>query len=85
MAELHIRNLPPELHQRLRERATSDGRSMSAEVVTLLRDALQPPHTKSAQQRAGVERLRDIRGRNDLPDGAATAEQLVREDRDSAW
>jgi len=84
MPELHIRNLPPELHQRLRERTTSDGRSMSAEVVALLRHALERPHEKSVQQRAAVERLREIRSRNDLPYGAATAERLVREDRESA-
>lgn len=84
MAELHVRNLPPELHQRLREQALAEGRSMSAEAVILLREALQPGGDQGSKRLAAVARLRQIRERSRLPAGAAPSEHLVREDRDTA-
>lgn len=84
MAELHVRNLPPELHDRLREQARSQGRSMSAEAVALLRVALLPATDRAAQQRIGIEQLHKIRARNQLAAGQPSAEQVVREDRDRA-
>ncbi len=83
MAELHVRNLPPELHERLREQATADGRSMSAEAIVLLQEALRRVGTQPAGQRIAMERLREIRRRSRLPDGMPPAEKLVREDRDT--
>lgn len=84
MPELHVRNLPRELHARLREQAGIDGRSMPAEAVALLRHALQPAAGQLEEQRAGIERLREIRRRSPLPASAPPAELLVREDRDRA-
>lgn len=40
MAILHVRNVPEELHKRLRQRAEGESRSLSAEVITLLQYAL---------------------------------------------
>lgn len=82
MAELHVRNLPPELHERLREQASADGRSMSAEAVAILQQALLD-NDRPARQRAAIERLREIQRRNVLPRDARTAEDLVREDRET--
>lgn len=84
MPELHVRNISPELHERLREQAIADGRSMSAEAIVLLQAALQPVGDQPARQRAAIERLREIRQRSQLPDEVPPAEQLVREDRDMA-
>lgn len=84
MCELHVRNLPSELHTRLRERAAAEGRSMSAQAVALLRQALQPAPDRTAKQRSAIDRLREIQQRSPLPTDAAPAEQLVREDRDSS-
>ena len=84
MAELHVRNLPPELHRRLREQADAEGRSMSAEAITLLRKALTRSDEQPAKERAAIELLRQIRRRSRLPADAPLAEQLVREDRDTA-
>lgn len=84
MSELHVRNLPPELHQRLREQAIADGRSMSAEAVALLQQVLHPAGDKLASHRAAMERLREIQQRSRLPEGLPLAEELVREDRDTA-
>lgn len=83
MPELHVRNLPSELHERLRVQAAAEGRSMSAEALVLLQRALLPVADQSAKQRAAIEQLRAIRHRNRLPIGAPTAERLVREDRDA--
>lgn len=84
MPELHVRNLPVELHERLREQAAREGRSMSSEAVVLLWQALQPGGGQAARQRDSIERLRDIRRRSRLSAEAPPAEQLVREDRDQA-
>ena len=40
MATLHVRNVPDELYEELRAAADSDGRSIGAEAVSLLRSAL---------------------------------------------
>lgn len=41
MAALSIRNLDDRVHERLRVRAAEHGRSMEAEVRTILEDAVQ--------------------------------------------
>jgi plasmid stability protein len=40
MATLHVRNVPDELYERLRDRATANGRSIGAEAVVLLQSEL---------------------------------------------
>lgn len=84
MPKVHVRNLPADLHQRLREQAAAEGRSVSAEEIVLLRRALDPAGRQGAAQRAAMTWLQEIRLRNELRPGAPTAEQLVRADRDSA-
>jgi plasmid stability protein len=81
MAELHVRNLPPEVHLWLRQRAQAQGRSMSAETVAILRAALQSTQSGVGRSQA-VNRLRAIRQRAHLGAGARLAEELVREDRE---
>ena len=81
MAELHVRGIPPELHERLRVRASAEGRSLSAEVVAILRRVLDPP-VAGSQRSDAIDRLRRIQARSRLAQGQRTAEDLVREDRD---
>jgi plasmid stability protein len=81
VAELHVRGIPPELHERLRERASAEGRSLSAEVVAILRRVLDPPVAGSKRSDA-IDRLRRIQARNQLAPDQRAAEHLVREDRD---
>ena len=81
MAELHVRNLPPEVHAWLRQRAKAEGRSMSAEAVAILRTALQGAQSGTGRSEA-IDRLRAIRQRAPLGAGAAPAEDLVRADRE---
>ena len=40
MASILIKNIPPDLHERLREAAVRDRRSLSKEVISLLEEAL---------------------------------------------
>lgn len=79
MADIVLRNLDASLKDGLRQRAAKNGRSMNAELLAIVRDALARP---SSAPRADVEALAaDIRrlsaGRVQTP-----SEQLLREDRD---
>jgi plasmid stability protein len=40
MAILHVRNVPIDLYERLRQQARAQHRSLSAEVITILQEAL---------------------------------------------
>ncbi|MGQ0775968.1 MAG: FitA-like ribbon-helix-helix domain-containing protein [Pseudonocardiales bacterium] len=81
MAELHVRNLPPEVHLWLRQRAAAEGRSMSAQAVVILRSALQGTQSGAGRSHA-IERLRAIRQRTHLGPDDPLAEELIREDRE---
>ncbi len=81
MAELHVRNLPPEVHLWLRQRATAQGRSMSAETVAILRAALHGEQSGAGRNQA-IDQLRAIRLRARLGADAPLAEELVRADRE---
>lgn len=83
MAGLHVRNLPPELRERLREQALDEGRSMSSEAIVLLRQALTNSDDRPARQRSAIDRLREHQRNHRLPADAPLAEELVREDRDA--
>ncbi len=43
MAGLMIKDVPPELHQRLRSRAAANERSLAREVLVILRSVLEAP------------------------------------------
>jgi len=78
MAILHVRSVPEDLYERIQRLAESRSRSLSAEVITLLYQALEEEETR---QRQG-QLLADIRRRRfslaaDAPDSLA----LLREDR----
>jgi plasmid stability protein len=79
MPALHVRNVPPEVYEALRARASREGRSMNAEVIAILRRALssrRDPEDLMAD-------LRRFRERVQLPPDAPTPEELIREDRDA--
>ena len=56
---------------------------MSAEVIALLRRALQSGGDQAAKHQRATARLDELRRRSTLPDRLPAAEQLVREDRDA--
>lgn len=75
---LHIRGVPVDLYDRLRERAEGNGRSLNAEVIDVLDAALEPKRSFDEVMASVEERARRL-GLDRLPDPAA----LIREDRDS--
>lgn len=56
---------------------------MSSEAVAILQQALLEDH-RAARQHTAIDRLRQIQRRSHVPTGAPDAEQLVRDDRDTA-
>lgn len=79
MATLHIRNVPDELYERLRQRAEMQHRSLSAELITLLETVLDHP------QRTPAEILTSIRHRRYFKPsavGAPDSTSLLQQDRD---
>jgi plasmid stability protein len=78
MATLHVRNVPDDVYEALRARAKSEGRSINAAAITILRDALSPVDAE-----AMIEDLRRFRTQTKLPRGALAPEEIIRRDRDS--
>ena len=81
MAALHVRNVPDELYGRLKQYAKAQNRSLSAQVITLLDQALQQDARRSQQQQllAEIESRRFVYPTDvDVPDSVT----LLREDRE---
>ena len=76
---LHIRDVPTDVVEALRESARSRGRSLNAELVALLTDGAQRHRERGTLTR----RLAEIAARVNLPPDAPKPEDLIREDRDS--
>lgn len=79
MPALHIRDVPTEVVDALRERARSSGRSLNAELVALLAEEARRFRERGTLTR----RLAEIAARVNLPPDAPRPEDLIREDRDS--
>ena len=80
MPTLYVRNFPDHLHRKLRERATKSHRSIGAEVVVLVDEALKEEEGREKQAET-LLRLAEI-GRSYKPSpGAPDAVTMVREDR----
>jgi plasmid stability protein len=79
MAVLHVRSMPDELYEALKRRAHEQGRSLSAEVVFLLRDAVQGPARSQADVLATIARRRHF---DPSAAGAPTSTDLIRQDRE---
>ncbi len=79
MPILHVRNVPDELYVRLQERARTEKRSLSAEIITLLEAALQ----ERDRQNMDRELLASISQRRwSPPEGTPESVRLLREDRE---
>lgn len=79
MPTLHVRNVPPRLHARLRKLAELEKRSLTAEVVALLGEGIESRERKSGQARLLAEIRRH---RVNTPEGCPTSLDLLREDRE---
>lgn len=84
MATLYVRDMPDELYEHLKNRATEEGRSISQEAVRLLRLALFTDRPKpDLEFKAWLDRVTEQRERwakegRKFPDSTT----LIREDRD---
>jgi plasmid stability protein len=79
MAILHVRNVPEELYARLKERAESQRRSLSSEVITLLERAVEEENRISEGTLASIRRRRSF-----SPETASAPDSttLLRQDRE---
>ncbi|MCC5615830.1 Arc family DNA-binding protein [Nostoc sp. CHAB 5836] len=87
MATLYVRNLPDDLYAKLQELAASEHRSINAQVITLLEQALktEAQQTEEEKRKNVPKLLEEIRLRREQlptdiewPDSTA----MIREDRD---
>lgn len=79
MHTLHVRSVPDALYQQLQVLAQTQQRSLSAQVITLLEQALADEYNRQAQ----AEILHAIRRRRYTPPaGAPESSQFLRADRE---
>ena len=78
MSTLHVRSVPEDLYTRVQELAQLSSRSLSAQVVTMLYQALEDEEHRH-QQGQVLQAIR--RRRFVLPKGAPTSVDLLRKDR----
>ncbi len=81
MPTLHVRNVPKQLYKRLREAAHHERRSLSAQVIILLEEAVAQGSRQGESMSVILERIRQRREAIQLPDDWPGSLQLLREDR----
>jgi plasmid stability protein len=59
MVTLTLRDIPPDLHRRLRERAETTGRSLNKEILACLEQITAPRRLKVPEYLSRVERCRE--------------------------
>jgi len=77
MADLHLRDIPEDLADRLKRRADQHGRTREDEAREILEQSLKPPGSPDFWERAAELRAR-LKGRV-----SGDSADLIREDRDS--
>lgn len=78
MNTLHVRSVPDDLYARLQQLAQARNRSLSAQVITLLEQAIENEERRKKQAKA----LASIqRRRFKAPRNAPSSLELLREDR----
>lgn len=79
MNTLHVRSVPDDLYQRLQKLAEARNRSLSAQVVTMLTEAIEEEERRKNQTAA----LTSIRRRRFTPPTEAPSSlELLHEDRE---
>jgi len=78
MNTLHVRSVPEDLYNRLRQLANARNRSLSAQVITMLAQAVEDEERRKKQAKT----LTSIqRRRFKAPEKASSTLLLLREDR----
>jgi plasmid stability protein len=78
VATLYVRDVPEKLYKRLRARARRNGRSLNAEVLELIDEAVLRELTSDEI----TDRLGELAAKIDLPPDAPRPEDIIREERD---
>lgn len=78
MNTLHVRSVPDDLYKRLQQLANARNRSLSAQVITMLAQAIENEERRKRQAKtlASIQRRRFTPPRN-----APSTLELLREDR----
>ena len=79
MATLYVRNFPEELYARLKAAAAEARRSLSAEVVVIVDEALEERAAREHSE--ALRRIEERRQRNPQPPDAPDSLTILREDR----
>jgi plasmid stability protein len=78
MNTLHVRSVPDDLYQRLQRLAQARNRSLSAQVITMLAQAVEDEDRRKKQEKV----LMSIRRRRFVPPTKSPSSlELLREDR----
>jgi antitoxin FitA len=78
MNTLHVRSVPDDLYQRLQQLAQARNRSLSAQVITMLAQAVEDEERRKKQEQV----LMSIRRRRFVPPTKSPSSlDLLREDR----
>jgi plasmid stability protein len=80
VATLFVRDVPEKLYKRLRARARRNGRSLNAEVLELIDEAVLRELTSDEI----TDRLAELAAEIDLPPDAPRPEDIIREERERA-
>ena len=81
MATLCVQNVPDELYEALRDQAQQHGKSMAAEIVSLLKETI-PTAQELRARRAFLRRVERFQARRALRTGRwPSTEEMLREDR----
>ena len=82
MADILIRSVPDELHEALKRLAQKHHRSLPAETIHLIEQAVSEEDVLE-QRRAAVDRIAErVRHLPPTPPGTPTSLEMLREDRD---
>jgi len=81
MPTLYVENVPEDLYEALRTRASQSRKSIAAEVIALLAENI-PTEAELTRRRELLKRVTRIRLKRGAASGPfPTAEEMVREDR----
>jgi plasmid stability protein len=78
MPILHVRNVPEDLYESLKQQAAAQNRSLSAQVITILARAVEQPERS---QREILENIQRMRSFHPIEAGAPDSTTLLRQER----
>ena len=82
MATLYVENVPDPLYRALRKLAEKNGKSIAAEVISLLKESI-PTEEELKRRREFAAKLRELSSQAPLTPGPfPSAEEMIREDRE---